>query len=349
MCPGEENRTQEEKTGEHGPPLIRLSLLIPFIQELERRQVKTDRILVAFDLNRETLANPESFVQARVIYKLLEAMAQAADDPFLAVHVGETLDLYAWPVLTDAIRQSVLLGDFLIRISIEALTQASSVQMRLETGGQHAWFHITRVFDPGISPAQADGFYVGLFSAIFRRCTGARWDPSQVLIRLCDPKVVPPGYHQLNLAQGDRLGPSIRFPQQWLLYPFDKEDFKHRTKLDITYSAPPTSLKDAIRQALLPYLHKADLSIDQAAELCGYNKRSLGRKLQAQGTTIAKEIARLREEQVIRLLITTNNPIGEIANAVGFTDSNSLSRSFKQWTGLSPREYRKRHKPHTSV
>ena len=40
------------------------------------------------------------------------------------------------------------------------------------------------------------------------------------------------------------------------------------------------------------------------------------------------------------MLIDTNEPITEIAKAVGFSDSHNFSRTYKKLTGLSPSEYR---------
>ena len=84
-----------------------------------------------------------------------------------------------------------------------------------------------------------------------------------------------------------------------------------------------------------------DLTTEQAAKLCGYEKRSLSRKLKAIGTTLTKEIALLREEQASRLLKETSQTIAEVGSSVGFSDPSVFSRAFKKWSGYSPRAYRK--------
>ncbi|MCK5359303.1 MAG: AraC family transcriptional regulator ligand-binding domain-containing protein, partial [Gammaproteobacteria bacterium] len=211
--------SEKEITGKLGLPLVRLSLLHPFVLALDKRRVNVDSILSKHSLGREALASPDIFVPAQTMYKIIEAMALAAEDSYLAVHVGETLDLFAWPVFTDAAMQAATFGEFFFHFAAEATNQASSVQMRLDTDGQYATFRAYRVFKPSMVPAQADAFYVGLFTTIFRQCTGDRWDPREVLVRLGDPDAVPPGYHDLAITRGDRRGPSIRFPQKWLLFP----------------------------------------------------------------------------------------------------------------------------------
>ena len=336
--------TAKDISGNSGLPLIRLSLILPFLQHLDARSVDSDVILSEYGLSRDALTSPDIFVPAVTVYKVIEAMAKTAQDPFLAVHIGENLDLAAWPVFTESVKHAASFGDFFFRFAAESVNQASSVQMRLDTDGEHATFRAYRVFEPSMVPAQADAFYVGLFTSIFQNCTADKWNPHEVLIRLSDPDAVPPGYHQLMISRGDRRGPSIRFPQKWLILPMYINKIGHNSINDIKYQTPPRSFNDAIRQALHPHLHRTDLNAEVAAELCGYEKRALGRKLKAMGSTLTKEINMLRQEQACIQLKLTEKSIADIAIAVGYKDPSVFSRSFKQWTGLSPRAYRNQYR-----
>lgn len=327
-----------------GLPLIRLTLVVPFTSELDRRDIDVDAILRQFGLTRENLLSPDVFVTAPVMYQLLEAMAATAEDPYLAVYIGETLDVYGWPVFTEAARDASSFGEFFFRFSKEAGNQATSVKMRLDTDGEYATFRAYRVSEPDNCPGQADAFYVGLFGTIFQRCAGKQWDPSKVLVRTCDTSAIPKHYRNVIVSQGDRRGCSIRFPQEWLLLPFSLEDFKQRVIQEVHYTSPPKSLIEAVHQALLPHIHLPELNNDMAAELCGFDTRTLGRKLKEKGTTIYKEIAHLKEQQANRALIETNRPISDIASSVGFNDSSVFSRAFKKWSGISPSEYRRHNK-----
>jgi LacI family transcriptional regulator len=53
------------------------------------------------------------------------------------------------------------------------------------------------------------------------------------------------------------------------------------------------------------------------------------------------EIARIRMERVTRLLRETELPLADIAARAGFASSVYLSKAFKEYTGVSPREYRR--------
>ena len=113
-------------------PLVRLGLILPFVEELDRRHINTDEVLAQNGLARQTATDPSVFVPAIVIYRFVENAARAASDPHLGVHVGENLDLSAWPPLIDAVAHSSLLIDFLVRFMEAAKEEASSVRFSLE-------------------------------------------------------------------------------------------------------------------------------------------------------------------------------------------------------------------------
>lgn len=68
---------------------------------------------------------------------------------------------------------------------------------------------------------------------------------------------------------------------------------------------------------------------------------TLKRRLAAEGTSLVQLKERCRRELAIDLLGRGTLPLGEIALRLGFSDSTTLSRAFKQWTGLSPSTFRK--------
>ena len=100
----------------------------------------------------------------------------------------------------------------------------------------------------------------------------------------------------------------------------------------------------AMQTALLPHLHENGLTAARAAQICGFKVRRLARDLRAEGTTITREIARLRAQRAADDLLYTNKRVAEIGNAVGFSDPTMFSRAFKSWMGQSPQRFRQTHK-----
>ena len=323
-------------------PLIRLGLVKPVVEELDRRGIVIHELLDDLSLSRDAIFSSDFFVPAPVMYALLEGLAQTANDPYLLVSFGETLDLTQWPVFTEAVAGAVSVGDFFNRFTIVARTHATSIAYELKTDGALALFKARRGFAPNMVPAQADAFYAGLIVNIFRHAIGIDWDPAQVTVTVCDLRAVPRDYHGMHLQQADRSGASIRFPMEWLLLPFRRESPGHRQQ--DAFLSPPRALVSAIRESLKPYLHLPDLSVEKAAEICGFNERVLRARLREIGTTLGREIALLREQKAIALLLNTDAKISEIGDAVGFSDPASFTRSFKRWTGMSPKEYRQKYR-----
>jgi YesN/AraC family two-component response regulator len=59
------------------------------------------------------------------------------------------------------------------------------------------------------------------------------------------------------------------------------------------------------------------------------------------GKSITEFISTIRIERAKELLTSTNNPIRDIGESVGYADQNYFSRCFKRIEGCSPMKYRK--------
>ena len=74
-------------------------------------------------------------------------------------------------------------------------------------------------------------------------------------------------------------------------------------------------------------------------------RTSLERRFKAVlGTTPHAHLRKLRIERVKELLTGTSLPVGEIAAATGFEHPEYLSAMFRRECGVSPREFRTRHR-----
>lgn len=78
---------------------------------------------------------------------------------------------------------------------------------------------------------------------------------------------------------------------------------------------------------------------DIAAEL-GYSERGLRRQLDRSGTSYRKLLDQVREQRARSLLSGSAQPIKAIAGSLGFESSSNFARSFRRWTGLTPKAFR---------
>ncbi|BBM02647.1 AraC family transcriptional regulator [Microbulbifer sp. GL-2] len=98
-----------------------------------------------------------------------------------------------------------------------------------------------------------------------------------------------------------------------------------------------------VTKTVLDLMPIGELSQENIASTLGFSCRGLHRKLKEQGTSYQIILDRTRKYHAIQYLKQQELPITVITYRLGFHDTSSFSRSFKKWTGISPREYRKQH------
>jgi AraC-like DNA-binding protein len=78
------------------------------------------------------------------------------------------------------------------------------------------------------------------------------------------------------------------------------------------------------------------------AELFGASAATLRRRLRAEGTSysaLREDCIRAAAERYLR---DTEMDVESIAARLGFSDSGAFRRAFRRWTGVAPRDLRKR-------
>lgn len=79
---------------------------------------------------------------------------------------------------------------------------------------------------------------------------------------------------------------------------------------------------------------------DAVAAKLDMTARTLQRRLQQCDTSYQQILDDLRKDMALELLQDTTEPVQDIAYKLGFTEARSFHRSFKNWTGKTPSEFR---------
>ncbi len=80
---------------------------------------------------------------------------------------------------------------------------------------------------------------------------------------------------------------------------------------------------------------------DDLAQMLSLHRRTLSRRLRAQGTTFQKVLDEVRFEVACQLLEHTGAPIDQIATALCYADVSAFMHAFRRWSGTTPALWRK--------
>lgn len=99
------------------------------------------------------------------------------------------------------------------------------------------------------------------------------------------------------------------------------------------------SLRNRIRTFLAQQNLKDMPDLHDIAQQLHMTPRSIGRKLQEEGTSLRNIKTSLRREYATRLMSTENLSVADISERVGFSETASFCRAFKRWTGKTPSQW----------
>jgi AraC-like DNA-binding protein len=204
--------------------------------------------------------------------------------------------------------------------------------------------------DPGMAGANqvADGAIATALN-IMRALCGPEWAPAEVLLPRPPPPDLRP-FERLFRApvRFDAGTAALIFPTSWLTQPIAAADEVLRLlfgeRLEVHEVGPHDgSFSDGLRNILRMRLLKDDCSIEKVASLLSMNRRTLNRRLHAEGAAFNTIVNEIRFEVARQLLANTSMTFGQIAATLAFSEPSAFTRAFRRWSGQSPTAWQAEH------
>lgn len=172
---------------------------------------------------------------------------------------------------------------------------------------------------------------------VMREICGSRWAPERVLLSRAKPSDVAP-YRRFFQApcRFDSEQTVMFFPAHLLNRPMPDANPKRFKELEAQAQEAGIELSIQLRRALRTLLLAGKSSGDEIAGILSMHRRTLNRRLAAQGTTFQKILNEVRFETACQLLDTTNISLTDIASSLGYAESSAFSRAFQRWSGAPP-------------
>jgi AraC-like DNA-binding protein len=200
--------------------------------------------------------------------------------------------------------------------------------------------HVEQIYDANLAASLS----------IMREFCGARWRPERVLFSHARPS--DDGTYSRAFQAPCRFNAqrtALEFSADVLDHPLASADPEQFRILEAqAHARDDFGLAFRLRRSLAVLLLAQAASGDQVAKLLLMHRRTLSRRLKAEGTTFHQLLDEVRFETACQLLDTARIPITEIAASLGYAETSAFSRAFRRWSGATPSQRRLRLRTHAS-
>lgn len=137
---------------------------------------------------------------------------------------------------------------------------------------------------------------------------------------------------------------NLLFARQVLRNKYSGQEEQADKVTHIDVKSPDEKLLEKVMEVINKNLDNAELNVDTIAEAVGISRGHLYRRMKQLTNQSPHDLIRnIRLKQAANLLSTGNHSITEVMYACGFSNAASFSTMFKNFYGMSPREYMREH------
>ena len=280
----------------------------------------------------------------------LELASSRGREPGFGWNAGQAFDLRALGELGNAVLRAPTLGAALGTFASFLRLVQSTTDLRLEVEQDSAVLSY-RILDPDIWPRQQDAeFSLSIFTVLIRSCLGADWRPSSLSFEHGPSRSIQGWNERLDTPCSFEAGiNALAFPAACLARPMPAPDpaawcrqtgSLGRALADRNGSRRTT---ERVASAVFSALGRKAVDLGDIARELGLSRRTLHRRLEAEGTRYSDILNDCRLRLAQQRLSRSEAPLGQIAMDLGYSDQTAFTRAFRQHCGVTPGAYRRRH------
>ena len=313
------------------------------------RGASRDALAERSGINPADLEDQDGRIPLAKYMALMKAGQDLCDDPALALHYAETVDMsefsvvglltHACETMLEAFVQLNRYGRLVVEMDLGTADRFQLVQR-----DGKLWL-VDRRPDPNSFPEHSEAAFARL------ACGPRRFDQTP-FVEAVHFTHADRGYR----AEYERIFRApITFESDWNAMQIDAGWLTHRVAQQPRYAfgilskhadallddlESSKSMRGRVEGLLMPILHTGQANIGTIARQLEMSRQTLYRRLKAEGVTFATVLDELRRRLALEYLQGRKVSVNEIAYLVGFADPTAFSRAFKRWTGSSPRAIR---------
>lgn len=316
---------------------IRASVLMPLVQEIDKRSGKTDLLLASHGILRGQLTDPYAVTPMARYIALFEDAASILGEAHLGARLGSAVkpaDIGPMGVLFSI--SPTIKSGFLRMARYVNAVQGATQSGLIEDGEAYIWSY--RLTDPGMWPRRQDSeFSMAALVELARSCFHRGWRPLEVHFEHASPRDTAP-LERIFRAP-------LRFGQSSnrVVLARDAADKIHRSE-DAALTAvlerhiadivgdtdhEPT-LAEKVSSLIAIFLGHRPISASALAAELGMSPRTLQRRLAEQGLSLRGMVQDYRRS-LMEQKLAEHMPKARIAEALGYADGTVFWRAAKAW------------------
>lgn len=282
--------------------------------------------------------------------RLTALCAERTQCPHFALLVGQRTTLAAFGLLGVLMRNSETVGDALRALEAHHGLLNRGAIIGLATNGALAIV--------SYAPYQPDIEGIGLhceraiaaITCILRDLGDADWAPEEVLLPRRQPADRQPyaGFFQAPVRFEQEIA-ALVFPTRLLRQPIRDVNPLTRhiveRRLRQIEASILSDVTDDLRRRLRVTMADQQLSAEQVARAMAIHRRTLSRRLKAEGTSFRLVASETRLAVAKQLLVDTDLSLAQISMTLEFSEPSAFTHAFRRWTGTTPSAWRRERRP----
>lgn len=325
--------------------VVRSSHMQPFFETLKKFDTDLDPLLSEVGLSLSMFDNPETLIPEPPLWEFVELAAKQLNLPHFGFIVTENVCLDKYGAFGEYLCSAKSLQCALNLFINDLNTHTNFPNYWLEYDENYVW--LCRKGTPGIEKGKwpVEQHVISFFIELVKMYAGTHWHPSTVKFNSDDINGLEyvKSFQTCNVIKGQPFG-AIAIENSLLMNRSILNNKQNNCNSAVLLEEVPKDLVEILQhlfeQGLLQqgYFGKT-LSVESIANKLGVNLRSLQRRIKEQDTSL-KELVEQARYKSAKVLLKRDISTDDIAHQLGYSDVSNFIRSFKRWSGTTPRRYR---------
>jgi len=312
-----------------------------------------DGLVAEAGLEPQLIDSRTKLVPFTAVGRLIALAADRTHCPHLGLLIGARVTLASQWLLGSLLCNCDTVGDALRALEAHLCVQDRGGVVGLGVFDEIAVLSYTPYEPEIVGAALHSERALAKVTNVLRALCGARWAPLEVLLPRSAPDDITP-YSAFFRApvRFDQEMTALVFPAPILQQTIAGADPAVRRRVEERIrrieGAQPSKLTDELRHYLRATVIKQRCKAERIARLRLVNRRTLSRRLRAEGTSFRQLTNEAQFAVAKQLLVDTSMNLTQISAALNFSELAAFTHAFRRWSGIAPSTWRKEKRSETN-